>query len=71
MSDTDDLAAIEEALTRMQRLSLARARVMNSVVLPLADIRQADAAILALERIRARLANSVPAEQATFAIDTE
>jgi len=37
----------------------------------LADIRQADAAILALERIRARLANSVPAEQGAFAIDTE
>ena len=64
MPETEDLAAIEKALLRHQAQEVLNVKHG----FPSAYLYVADAAILALERLRVRLANSVPAEQGELAI---
>ena len=64
MPETADLATIAEALSKYQRIGMSR---YNEGV-GRKHLRLADAAILALERLRVRLANSVPAEQGELSL---
>ena len=59
MPEPDDLATIAEALRRNQASEMLNVKHG----FPNSRLYAADAAILALERLRVRLANSVPAEQ--------
>lgn len=63
-----DLDAIYTALVKFQRYSLVRAVTGRDTS---RDVYLTDAAILALERIRTHIANSVPAEQAAMFGDAE
>jgi len=65
MTETDDLATIADALAKYQRIGMIRYNQGAGQK----DIRLADDAILALERLRVLLANSVPAEQGALELD--
>ena len=67
MSDAEDLAAIMTALNNYQDDAMQGA--MKGLSAPRRHLECADVAILALERIRTRLANSVPAEQARMEME--
>jgi len=64
MPKPDDLDTIADALKRHQASEMLNVKHG----LPNSRLYAADAAILALERLRVRLANSVPAEQGELSL---